>query len=244
MKRKLWLLNLALLALACLLGWNMRRRWIETKAREQTVLQARPPAVSVPQLPPAPAVVPLLPDKYADVAQRMLFSRDRNPTVIVDPEPPKKEPPVPPFPVSHGVMIWPGVPTAIILSEKGKADQRSYHVGDKVGEFVIADITDQRLVLEWNGKTFEKLLAELDDKSAPVQTAAAAPPPRPAAEIQSSLDDTKLTTPAANGPGVQITPAARACTTTDTSPNGAVVDGYKKTVFNTPMGKACTWVKE
>ena len=242
MRRKLLLLNLLLLATVALFARILRERWLEEKGHEKTVLTVKVPPVPAPRLPPVPTAPPILADRYADVAQKMLFSKDRNSTVIVDPVPPPKEPPVPPFPVAHGVMVWPGVPSSIILSEKPKSEQRSYHVGDKVGEFTIADISSETLVLEWDGKTFEKNIKDLEDKTPPAQAASAAPHPPPPSE-SAAAPESNLQQEPTNGPGAQISATERACTSGDTNPAGAVVEGYRKSVTQTPMGKSCGWEK-
>ena len=244
MRRRLLLLNLVLLGMAGLFAWTLRQRWLEAKAHEHTVLAVKVTPVPAPRLPAVPTTPPVFADRYADVAQKMLFSKDRNSTVIVDPLPARKEPPVPPFPVAHGVMIWPGVPAAIILSDKPKSEQRSYHIGDKVGEFTIADINEQTLVLQWDGKTFEKNIKDLEDNTPPEKTASAAPPPS-SSTLGDSMQtpDSNIHQEPANGPGAQISATERACTSGDTSAVGSVVEGYRKNVVQTPMGKSCGWEK-
>ena len=83
MKRKLWLLNFVLLALIVAAGWYLRVRWLEEQAREKQIwsqqLKPAPP-------PPVSALVapaPVQAASYLDVAQKLLFSKDRNPNVEV-----------------------------------------------------------------------------------------------------------------------------------------------------------------
>jgi hypothetical protein len=137
--------------------------------------------------------------------------------------------PLPPFPIAHGVTVKRGVPPSIILSENAKAEPRTYHVGDTAGGFVIAAITEQKVVLKWDGRDFEKRIADLEDHGAP----AAAALPVATNEHPAS----------ANGPGAQISSIERACVKGDTNPVGTVVDGYRKQIALTPMGKSCAWVK-
>ena len=123
----------------------------------------------------------LQPTAYVDVAQRVLFAKDRNPDVIPDPpKPPPPPPPVPPFPVAHGVMILGDVPPTIILSANSKAEQQAYRAGDKVGQFEIASIDDRQVVFTWDGKTFVKNISDLeaaDTTPANEQQTPNAPPP-------------------------------------------------------------------
>ena len=73
---------------------------------------------------------------YATVVDRNLFSADRNPTPIPPPPPaPPPAPVMPPLPIAHGVMLWEGVPPTVVLSERGKAEQKGYHPGDRIGHY-------------------------------------------------------------------------------------------------------------
>ena len=240
------MLNVILLVALSLLGWNLRQRWLEAHAHEDRVLLMKPRVAPAPPLPPRVAPAPLLPDKYADVALKMLFARDRNSNVILDPTPPPKEKPVPPFPVQHGVMIWPGVPTSVILSEKPGTEQQSYHIGDKIGEFQIADITNTEIVFQFDDKTFHKTLAELEDRSAPSPVKAAPPPPKPSTTAKSLSNETRPQEPEPTDAalGKQIGGNRRACVANDPNPSGAVVDGYRKVTMSSPMGGTiCGWEK-
>src|SRR5512138_3283522 len=122
MKRKLILLNLVLLALVSLAAWRLRVNWLAGRAEEARVLH--PPVKQAPPLAleslrsPGPAVAA----DYGDVAQRMLFDRERNPKVVVEVSAPK---PVPPLPVAYGLMDM-GSGPLVILSEKPGAANRSY----------------------------------------------------------------------------------------------------------------------
>lgn len=234
MKRKLVLLNLALLALAAAAGWQLRARWLEGKAQEQKALRqpaklAAPPA-EIPAQPPPPASAAA----YGEVAQKMLFSQDRNPNVVIEVTPPK---PVPPFPVAYGVMDLGSGPT-VIFSEKPGAPSRGYSLGAKVGEFTLVAMENDELVFEWEGKQFRKNLRELkpapgSEAAAPV-AAAASPTAAPVqTQVVSSSPDP--------GPGVELTSDLKACVAGDTSPAGAVRGGYRKVVTVTPFGQACRW---
>src|SRR6185295_17971778 len=106
MNRKILLLNLALLALLGTLGWMLRAHWQQARAEHLATL-AKAPRVNAQLPPPAPVPPqPAVPANYLEVAQRMLFSKDRNPNVIIEapppPPPPKPEEPPPPRPVYFG----------------------------------------------------------------------------------------------------------------------------------------------
>ena len=87
MKRKLLFANLALLALSVAGGVHLRREWIAARAREQAVLRKRIQATPPPPMTPLPANEPVKAVDYNDIAQKMLFSKDRNPVVVVEPPP-------------------------------------------------------------------------------------------------------------------------------------------------------------
>jgi hypothetical protein len=206
LNRRLVLLNLALLALAGALVWTLRTNWIQAKARERVVLQRKVAAKAVLAPPPLPAVKAVAPADYIDIAGKMLFSKDRNPTVVVEPPKPPPEPVMPALPNYHGQMAI-GEPV-ILLSMSANAVQRSYHAGDQVGDFKLVSFDENRVDFEWKGKNVERKLEELKPKettgaagaqaakaAAPASTsAAAAAPVRPVA----SLDHPSPAAPAAS----------------------------------------------
>ncbi len=231
MKRRLLFVNLLLLAVAAAAAWQVRARWLEGKAREERLLGApdRPAASAV----MAPAPQPASAAAYSDVAERVLFSRDRNPTVVVEAGPPR---PVPPMPVLHGVMNL-GAGPVVILSEREGGPHRGYSTGQKVGEFTLAAIAGDELVLGWEGAEIRKKFQDLRPQpgTAAAPAAAQAPEASPGAVVQS------LGKPAEEGPGPQVTPGVRACVSGDTSPAGTVKDGYRKVITQTPFGSNCRW---
>src|SRR6478736_3060263 len=104
MTRRLMLLNLALLALLAVLVYRFREVSAASREREVRVLGQKIEARKYPPLPAAPPVKPAVGANYIDIATRMLLSKDRNPTVIIDPEPVKEKPKMPPLPVVQGLM--------------------------------------------------------------------------------------------------------------------------------------------
>ncbi len=249
MRTKLLLVDLVLLAAAVLLGMRLRDGYRQARARERRVLAAKVVPLAAPKLAPRRPLAPVSPAQYAEVAQQMLFSSDRNPAVIL---PPAKiiEKPVPPFPVAHGVMIFGSVPPTVILSMKGAKDQASYQAGDTIGEFKIVSIDSTDVVFEWDGKKFDKTIAELVDTSAPPQEASYSPPAstEPVVKQAGSLPDTQAANAAPSGsltgPGLDLGAGYYACQTGDSSPDGTIVDGKKKVISNNPFGnggKSCHW---
>lgn len=249
MKRRLWLLNIVLLVALILLGHTLRQHWQEAKAHEASVLQKRTPSAPPPPNSPQPMVRRLEPNSYVDVAQKVLFAKDRNPDVIPPPPPPKPAPPpVPPFPVAHGVMIWGDIPPTIILSMRGsKDDQRAYRAGDKVGEFQIASIDDRQIVLTWNGQTFAREISELEERDVPAaaeaRPRATRPPPTPAAPTQEAQDVVPEVGPASQR-NISQDGRTKTCDQNDPSPVGSIVDGFRKVAVVNPLAPNahfCTW---
>lgn len=179
MNRRIILLNLALLALVGALGWVLRSNWLEARARERAVLRriVAPKAVlAPPSLPGVPAAVPA---EYIDVASKMLFSKDRNPTVVVEPPKPAPEPVMPALPSYSGQMA---IGEPVIFLSPANNVQHGYHAGEKVGDFKLVSFDEEKITFEWNGKSIERKPEDLRPKQVLAQTgpgasAGAAPVP-------------------------------------------------------------------
>jgi hypothetical protein len=239
---KLRLLDLALLVLAGLLGWQVRREWIDSHARDQALLHGGLPPAKVPGLAPLDKVDPLSAATYLEIALKNLFSQDRNPNVVVDPPPPVPEKPPPPFPVAHGIMLWGGFPPTIVLSEKAGGPQKGYRAGESIGQWKLVSLDNSFVDLEWDGKEFKKRIDELIDQTPVVVVSA----PQPAAASQAPPPaDTgakQLSSASQSGPGNDLGGGGlKGCLPGDTSPAGTVVDGLKKVVKATPFGSNCAW---
>jgi hypothetical protein len=238
------LLNLALLAIAALLAVQFRREWQAAGARERAVLDKKVSPSPAPGFTPYPKPEALTAAQYAAVANQNLFSKDRNSNVIIDVTPPPPPKPVPPFPVAHGVMLWDGVPPTVVLSDKSSGAQRSYHPGEKFGEWQIVSVDNQFLVLQWDGKEYKKRLDELLDKTTLTSAQAQAPGPAPSSGAQTTTLTPSVqtfTSKSPEGPGVDIGGEVRACTPGDSSPPGTISGGLKKVVSATPFGSVCRW---
>lgn len=236
MKGRLALVNLTLAALAVFGAWQLRVRWLDARARETALYrqQVKPPPA--PPVVPIPPVQPVTAISYGDVAQKMLFSKDRNSAVEIDVVPVK---PMPPLPVAYGVMVFGEVRSAI-LSPRPSAAHRAFAPGEMVGEFKLVSVDPEELVFEWDGQTIVKKLEELVAKgratgAAQAPETAAAPPPVPPPVT------TTVAAPVRPGPGMQMTPEMRACQPGDPTPAGTVMEGMRKFVTRTPFGEQCRW---
>jgi hypothetical protein len=240
-KRRILFINLALLGATVLLGYQIRKNWVASQTREKQMLAAKPAtvAVAVPPPTPAPAVTPAA--SYADLAMRTLFAKDRNPNVIVEPPPPPPPPPpVPPFPYAYGVMDLGDGPMIAMAPRGGK--QKFYQKGAQVGEFKLVDIRPDKVVLEWNEKTFEKKLSDLADRTGGTQEANTPAPATNAPPVMSQAPTPPPITKGDAAPSaIDIGGGIRGCNQGDTSPNGTVVGGMRKIVTSTPFGTNCRW---
>jgi hypothetical protein len=240
MKRNLILLNVLLVGLIVAAGWKVQGEWAAQKEHEDQIRKAKVtpppvPAVSIPAAPP-----PVVAASYSDIANKMLFSKERNPNiVVVVVEKPK--PPMPPLPILHGVM---GLPSGMLalMSADAKSPSKGVKVGDTVGAFELADLTRDEISLKWEDKTVTKSVSEMIYHG--LEVAEKAPPASapPSASSGSSI----VSAPAAQGPGKPGVQSVgeqdvKTCTPGDNSPNGTVADGYRKVLIPNPFGSSCHW---
>ncbi len=244
MKRPILVLNVVLACALIAGSVELRRRWLEARRQETKVLAVQPvPAVTAESNASSTAQPQgkLQSAQYFEVAERFLFARDRNPTVIVEkkPEPPPKV--MPNFPAVHGVMDVGMGPTIYISVENDR--QQGFRLGDKISEFTLKAATQKDITFEWDGKAITKTLDELRPKTNEAQqgppqmasnsnnAAGFAPPPPP----QKPPENVK---PA---PGVDIGNGRKGCISGDNSAAGTVVDGYKKVSYAYAFGPICYW---
>ena len=226
MNRRLLILDLVLVLFAAGLVWLLRDRYLVARAHEFAVLRSKvpPKPVLAPQTPPLAR--PSQPAEYAAVAQQTLFSKDRNPNVVVEPPKPAPERPMPALPIYHGQMDF-NEPVAFLSLPNQAGTQKGYHAGDKVGEFKLVAFDREKIEFEWNGKTVERKPEELFAKetatSAPAAGASAAPPPSGAPAATGGIQSANIAVrmmqaeAAANGG----TPAAAGVTTLSSTSSAA-----------------------
>jgi hypothetical protein len=193
-----------------------------------------------------PAPAPFVAPAYADVAQKDLFARDRNPNVVVEPVVVKPRPPWPPMPVLYGVMGLPGGMIAM-LAEKPDARSRGVKVGETIGNLKLVALSAEKLAFEFDGDVKEKSIDELMDRGGHEQAAQAAAAPVNPANAANAAPQRNATPPPPK-PGVEIGAAGasvKACQQGgEPAPPGTVVDGYKLVKEATPFGEACRWIKQ
>ncbi len=253
MTRKVAFLNLMLVALLGAAGWQIRERWREARVREEAALLRRatpPPNPAVPAIEPAKPVDALA---YADVAMKTMFSKDRNPTVVIEEAPKPPEEPVPTFPVVFGVMQL-GGPITVFMSDGKTADQKGYRPGDKVGAFELVSATKDEFTFKWKDKTFVKTLADLKQKPGQLLAAASAPSSAdpssaPAAPVgnhtlagDAAVEKLKGLQKDMVKDGMIDTGATnRACVPGDPAPSGTIQAGFRKVMRPGLFGQMCYW---
>lgn len=251
MSRNLLLLNALLLSLCGVAGWRLMTLRSERLAEQAQFLQRKevppaPPALLMPR-PAAPAQS----NAYLEVAQKLLLSADRNPTVILDIVPPKV---MPALPRAYGAMDFGGGPRVFMAAKPGDR-QRPYAPGEQIGEFKLLTISRAGVIFEWDGKEIAASFDQMKDTSnIQARAAQASAPPPPSAPARAKLIG-GTAEQAAPAPGLQtIAPSAatpgrpmpgngptRDCAPGDNAPSGTMADGYRKVTINTPMGNGCSW---
>jgi hypothetical protein len=234
LSRKLIALNLVLAAAVAWAGWQLHNEWLAAKARQAGLRKAHAAGPAAPPMTPLAAPGALLPATYKRVATEDLFDPSRNSDVPVEPPPaPPPPPPMPPLPLCHGVMDVGEGPLAV-LSVNKNSPHEALSPGDTIGQFKLLSVNTQEIALEWNGQVIHKSVEELLDRSgaapaaAPAANVAPAPPPPPAVTSN-------------KGPGSDTQFGIKTCQPNDSTPEGAVVDGYRKTSKATPFGSSCFW---
>ncbi len=181
MSRKLLVLDAVLAAAVMYAGVQLRQEWKAARAREAAELRRPLPAVKPPAYSPLPPEPPVMAAGYANIAEKMLFDKSRNPTVVIEEPPPPPKPPMPPLPVYHGMMnIGPDGPMAI-LSVNANSAHQAVHPGERIGQFKLLDVNSVEMTLEWEGEVVRKRVDELSARlsAPPAQAAASRYAPRP-----------------------------------------------------------------
>jgi hypothetical protein len=235
-KRKLWVLNFVLAALAVYAGVQIRREWLAAKQREASTFKTGTKAPGRQVWNPLETPPPVMASGYAKIAQNTLFHKSRNPNVVIEVAPPPPPPPMPPLPVYHGQMNLGAGPMAILSVSKDSAHQ-AIRPGEPIGPFKLVEASPDELTFDWNGQIVKKSVDELSRVTdAPAPQAAAvdsrtAAAPAPAAPPP----------PQMKGPGDLNNDGSRMCTMSDGLDAGTVKEGFKKVVFQTPFGPGCRW---
>ena len=245
MNRKLILLN-SLLALVLIFGGvQLRNEYLASKERAASIRKGKLQPAATPPFTPLAGDPAVMATGYNYIAQKFLFHPSRSSEVVHDPPPPPPPPPpMPDLPRYHGQMNLGEGPTVILVEHPGMPE-KDLKSGDTIGQFKLLDVNTNDITFQWtfNGETVRRSLRELSDRGGqgaaapdarPAAAAAAgvaAPPPPPPAPVQTTS-------------GIQgdLTPQGlKTCVANDATPDGTVVNGFRKNSIATPFGKACVW---
>jgi hypothetical protein len=262
MKRKLLLLNLALLALLLAGGFELHRRVEQARSRYE-ILQRFEAAKEVPQFPSPQGPDRVRQADYLPIVDRMLFYQDRNAIVEVE-APEVKVVQRPALPVLSGVINFGEGPIAL-MADDARADPRPVKVGEKVGEYTFLGFSGDKLKLAWQGEEIEvspdSLAGDLDSGSR-ASSRAGAPAgnsstsaarralanrrqaTRAEANTQPAPADTRKALGGRHNIGAEIRPGVFRADPKDTAPAGTEYEGYRKVVNRTPFGNQSWWVRK
>jgi len=251
------ILTLALIGGTVAVVWHGCVAWRRAEA-QRAKLHVPVKPEPVPVLAPAPKREAPQAIQYADIANKNLFSKDRNPNVVIEPPKGEEAKKMPSLPVVYGVLGLPSGVQALMAVKTGEPS-RPVRAGDTIGEFKIVALDTRNIAFDWNGERISRPVDELIDRSAQVQMAVNAPAAAaPAATAPPAAAQTGLA-PVASAPPQNATANAatnpkigkevgaagasvRACVPGDTSPAGTVVEGYRKQIVPTPFGDQCSWI--
>ena len=234
MRRKLLVVNLALIALAGAGVWRFRTDYWGAMGRYRVLHPApAPPVKTAAAEPPSPG--PIQPASYLDAAGRVLFSPDRNPTVVV--ETPKVKP-RPALPQLYGVMNLGEGPIAIMAASP-QAAHKTVHVGETIGEYKLVSAAGDEITLEWDGQSIH---AQISDVLVRPSDAPQAGPAAPAAAASPVVNNAGRPGEYAIGPATQgQNGTIYQSPQNDTAPDGTIYQGKKKVVRQTPFGTQSWW---
>ena len=145
----------------------------------------------------------------------------------------------------------------VVILSSAKEKQKSYRVGDQIGVFKIVSFDSENIVFDWEGKEVKRAIRDLIAKAATQPQQQAQQQQQQPSSFQAPAPDSPQ-----GGPGVSVKELSAsksvteqnpqlgtdmggvfACKTGDNSPAGTVVNGYRKMIANTLMGKSCHWEK-
>ena len=122
MSRKLLVLDVVLVAIVVYAGFQLRQGVAGRQgARGGDAADFHEGAGGAPVFTPLPAEAPVVAAGYVDIAQKILFDKSRNPTVVVDVPPPPPPKPMPPLPVYHGLMNLGGLTALLSVTQRRAA---------------------------------------------------------------------------------------------------------------------------
>lgn len=174
MGKKFYWINLALILIVIYLAVKNYEEWTGPMPRPKGTSEVKAkPASPSSLLTAAKKGEAPPPDKYKVISEKNLFSIERKefPPPLPPPEPVAKDkvsappkPPARPNLTLYGVaIVGEDIRTALISNparraDKGERETMTVRVGDKVGEYSVRQILEDRITMESTGDSFEVLL--------------------------------------------------------------------------------------
>ena len=150
-----------------------------------------PPALAPKEAPPR--------EGYKVVAEKNIFNPERKEFPVAAGDDVSKRPNVRPQVTLYGVVVSGDYQSATVVNpgrplQKGEREARTVRVGEKIGDYKVAKILEDRIVMENAGDTFEVLLY---DPSAPKRRMDVKPAAPPVAVTSSTGSPASSPTPGA-----------------------------------------------
>jgi|GEM_PF-581691 len=248
-RREQIVLLLGLIVLNALLAWDLRRLWQDYQQRTRWIQAATPSKSAPPATVPSRTVSPT--QSFAEIVDRNMFTPERTS------QSPKDEVKAPELPVLYGTMsLGEGWFALMAPSDQAASGlSKRVGVGEEIGGYKLVSISGSRVVVGWNGKTFNIDAADSVRRARSVASnARAATVPALARESAPASNSSRVTTvgtpssalesssPSATrqrniAAGTGAPPGAP-----DDAPPGTVVGGKRKVVNPTPFGDQVFWV--
>lgn len=207
MAKKYYLINLLLILITVFLVEKNYREWMSPlPAEKETAGSKQKTMVAVSSSPAGKKEMPD-PAVFRSVSDKNIFSPDRKefPVALVKPE--SMKPPARPNLELFGVAVGPEFHSAIINNPTRRADRGERETitvieGDRVGEYKVATITEDRITLESPNDSFDVLLYDpVKQKRRPaVAPPTTPPPPTPTPPPVSTTPPVPYTPPAITRP--------------------------------------------
>jgi len=196
MGKKFYWINLALILIVVYLAVKNYEEWTSPMPRpkETAEVKAKPTSPSSLLTAAKKGETPP-PDNYKVISEKNLFSIERKefPPPLPPPEPVAKDkvsappkPPARPNLTLYGVaIVGEDIRTALISNptrraDKGERETMTVRVGDKVGEYSVRQILEDRITMESTGDSFDVLLFDPAKQKKRAVVGPAAPPTGPA----------------------------------------------------------------
>ena len=183
MMKKYTIITFVLILIIAFLVMENYKEWTKpAPAAKENVLSKQKPTV-LPAVSQSGAVkkeVPA-PASFKSVSDKNIFSPDRKEFPIPLVTEAKKPPPVRPNLQLFGVAVGEGFKSAVITNPTRRPNERetmTVREGDRVAEYKVANIVDDRLTLESSGDSFDVLLYDPSkQKKRPVVASTPSPTP-------------------------------------------------------------------